>query len=59
MQAEGTAAFAKSQLDATLVRAPVSGTILERKVEKGELITAQFASGAEGGPQGSVAHWQT
>jgi len=54
MQAEGTAAFAKSQLDATLVRAPVSGTILEREVEKGELITAQFASGAEGGPQGSV-----
>ena len=54
MQAEGTAAYAKSQLDATLVRAPVSGTILERKAEKGELITSQFASGAEGGPQGSV-----
>jgi HlyD family secretion protein len=54
MQAEGTAAFAKSQLDATQVRAPVSGTILERKAEKGELITSQFASGAEGGPQGSV-----
>jgi len=54
MQAEGQAAFAKSQLDATQVRAPVSGTILERKSEKGELITSQFASGAEGGPQGSV-----
>ena len=54
MQAQGQAAFAKSQLDATQVRAPVSGTILERKAEKGELITAQFASGAEGGPQGSV-----
>jgi HlyD family secretion protein len=54
MQAEGQAAYAKSQLDATQVRAPVSGTILERKAEKGELITAQFASGAEGGPQGSV-----
>jgi HlyD family secretion protein len=54
MQAEGQAAFAKSQLDATQVRAPVSGTILERKAEKGELITSQFASGAEGGPQGSV-----
>jgi HlyD family secretion protein len=54
MQAQGTAAFAKSQLDATQVRAPVSGTILERKAEKGELITSQFASGAEGGPQGSV-----
>jgi HlyD family secretion protein len=54
MQAQGTAAYAKSQLDATEVRAPVSGTILERKAEKGELITSQFASGAEGGPQGSV-----
>ena len=54
MQAEGQAAYTKSQLDATQIRAPVSGTILERKVEKGELITAQFASGAEGGPQGSV-----
>jgi HlyD family secretion protein len=54
MQAEGQLAYAKSQLDATVIRAPVSGTILERKAEKGELITAQFASGAEGGPQGSV-----
>jgi HlyD family secretion protein len=54
LQAQGTAAYAKSQLDATQVRAPVSGTILERKAEKGELITSQFASGAEGGPQGSV-----
>jgi HlyD family secretion protein len=54
LQAEGQMAYAKSQLDATVIRAPVSGTILERKAEKGELITAQFASGAEGGPQGSV-----
>jgi HlyD family secretion protein len=54
LQTEGQAAFAKSQLDATTIRAPVTGTILERKVEKGELATAQFASTAEGGPQGSV-----
>jgi len=53
-QAEGQEAYAKSQLDATLIRAPVSGTILERTAEKGELITAQFASAAEGGPRGSV-----
>jgi HlyD family secretion protein len=53
-QAEGLAAYAKSQLDATVIRAPVSGTILERTAEKGELITSQFASSAEGGPQGSV-----
>ncbi|PYX38914.1 MAG: efflux RND transporter periplasmic adaptor subunit, partial [Acidobacteria bacterium] len=54
MQSEGQAAYAKSLLDATTIRAPVTGTILERKVEKGELLTAQFASTAEGGPQGSV-----
>ncbi|HEY8669956.1 MAG TPA: biotin/lipoyl-binding protein, partial [Terriglobales bacterium] len=53
-QAEGQAAYAKSLLDATVIRAPVDGTILERTAEKGELITAQFASSAEGGPQGSV-----
>jgi HlyD family secretion protein len=53
-QAQGQAAYAKSLLDATIIRAPVSGTILERTAEKGELITAQFASSAEGGPQGSV-----
>ena len=53
-QAEGQLAYAQSQLDATVIRAPVSGTILERTAEKGELVTAQFASGAEGGPRGSV-----
>jgi HlyD family secretion protein len=55
MQAEGSAAYAKTLLDATVIRAPVSGTILERTAEKGELITAQFASSAAGGPQGSIA----
>src|SRR5262252_196339 len=54
LQAGGAAGYAKSLLDATVIRAPVTGTILERKVEKGELLTAQFASTAEGGPQGSV-----
>ena len=53
-QAQGQLAYARSQLEATLIRAPVSGTILERTAEKGELITAQFASAAEGGPVGSV-----
>lgn len=54
MQAEGQLDYAKSQLDATVIRAPVTGTILDRTAEKGELITAQFASAAAGGPQGSV-----
>jgi HlyD family secretion protein len=54
LQAEGQEAYAKSWLDATVIRAPVSGTILERTAEKGELVTSQFASQAEGGPQGQV-----
>jgi HlyD family secretion protein len=54
VQAQGQLDYAKSQLDATVIRAPVSGTILDRTAEKGELITAQFASAAAGGPQGSV-----
>jgi HlyD family secretion protein len=54
IQAQGQLDYAKSQLDATVIRAPVSGTILDRTAEKGELITAQFASAAAGGPQGSV-----
>ena len=53
-QAQGQLDYAKSQLDATIIRAPVTGTILDRTAEKGELITAQFASAAAGGPQGSV-----
>ncbi len=54
LQVEGQLAFARSQLEATIIRAPVSGTILERTAEKGELITSQFASAAAGGPVGSV-----
>lgn len=53
-QTEGQLDYARSQLDATVIRAPVTGTILDRTAEKGELITAQFASAAAGGPQGSV-----
>ena len=55
LQARGQLAFAESQLDATQIRAPVNGTILQRTAEKGELVTAQFASAADtGGPRGSV-----
>src|SRR5712671_6413491 len=54
LQAQGQMDYAKAQLDATTIKAPVSGTILERTAEKGELVTAQFASGAEGGPRGAV-----
>jgi len=54
LQAQGQADYAKSLLDATVIRAPVTGTILERAAEKGELVTSGFASTAEGGPQGLV-----
>lgn len=55
LQAQGQLAYAQAQLDATQIRAPVNGTILQRTAEKGELVTAQFASAADtGGPRGSV-----
>src|SRR6266478_1175791 len=53
-QGEGQAAYAKSQLDATVIRAPISGTILDRSAEKGELLTGQFASAAR--PVFSIAY---
>jgi HlyD family secretion protein len=54
-QAQGKMAFSLSQIEATQIRAPLSGTILERTAEKGELVTAQFASSLDsGGPRGSV-----
>ena len=49
-QAEGELAFTRTQLDATVIRAPVAGTILERNVEVGEFITTSFVGerGAKG-----------
>ncbi len=54
LQAQGQLAYAQTLLRATRIRAPVSGTILDRTAEVGELITSQFASTASGGPIGSV-----
>jgi HlyD family secretion protein len=49
-QAEGTLGFAQIQLDNTIIRAPVSGTVLERNVERGEFVTTGFVGdrGAKG-----------
>ncbi len=49
-QALGEVEFVRTQLDATLIRAPVSGTILERNVEVGEFVTTGFVGdrGAKG-----------
>ncbi len=49
-QAKGMVAYAETTLANTVIRAPVSGTILERAVEKGEFVTTSFVGdrGAKG-----------
>jgi HlyD family secretion protein len=49
-QAKGQLAFAETQLANTVIKAPVSGTILARNVEKGEFVTTGFVGdkGAKG-----------
>jgi HlyD family secretion protein len=49
-QARGQLDLAQTELRNTVIRAPVSGTILERNVEKGEFVTTGFVGdkGAKG-----------
>lgn len=49
-QAKGQLAYAQTQLDDTVIAAPVTGTILDRNVEKGEFVTTGFVGdkGAKG-----------
>ncbi len=49
-QARGQLALAQTQLSNTVIKAPVSGTILARNVEKGEFVTTGFVGdkGAKG-----------
>ncbi|HYL34844.1 MAG TPA: efflux RND transporter periplasmic adaptor subunit [Bryobacteraceae bacterium] len=49
-QAQGTLNYAQVQLDNTVIRAPVDGTVLERNVEIGEFVTTGFVGdkGAKG-----------
>jgi HlyD family secretion protein len=49
-EAAGQLDFARTQLDGTIIRAPVTGTILERNVEIGEFVTTSFVGerGAKG-----------
>jgi len=49
-QARGAVAYYQNQLDNTIIKAPVTGTILERNVEKGEFVTTGFVGdkGAKG-----------
>lgn len=50
MQAQGAVDYAQTQLDNTVIKAPVTGTILDRNVEKGEFVTNGFVGdkGAKG-----------
>ncbi len=49
-QAKGQVDFYQTQLNNTVIRAPITGTILERIVEKGEFVTTGFVGdrGAKG-----------
>jgi HlyD family secretion protein len=49
-QAKGQVSFYETQLENTVIRAPVTGTILERVVEVGEFVTTSFVGerGAKG-----------
>jgi len=49
-QAKGAVDYAETNLANTIIRAPVTGTILERAVEKGEFVTTSFVGdrGAKG-----------
>jgi HlyD family secretion protein len=49
-QARGGLNYAQTQLDNTIIKAPVTGTILDRNVEKGEFVTNGFVGdkGAKG-----------
>jgi HlyD family secretion protein len=50
VEAKGAVAFFETQLSNTIIKAPVSGTILERNVEIGEFVTTSFVGerGAKG-----------
>jgi HlyD family secretion protein len=49
-QAKGVVASAQTNLNNTIIRAPITGTVLERNVEKGEFVTTGFVGdkGAKG-----------
>jgi HlyD family secretion protein len=49
-QAKGSVSFYETQLNNTVIKAPVTGTILERVVERGEFVTTSFVGerGAKG-----------
>ncbi len=53
-QAEAAVAYAQTMLDSTLIRSPIDGTVLERLVERGEMVSTMNLGGT-GGVKASVA----
>ena len=53
MRSESSLKLAQESYQDTVIRAPISGTILEKKVEKGQVIVSSFGGG--GGRGGSVS----
>jgi HlyD family secretion protein len=52
LEAKGRVSYYETTLSNTVIKAPVSGTVLERNVEKGEFISTTFAG--TGGAKGYV-----
>lgn len=44
----------RTMLEATFIRSPIAGVVIERHVEPGDLVSAQFSSASEGAPKGPV-----
>jgi RND family efflux transporter MFP subunit len=44
-EADASIVFLETQLENTIIRAPVAGTVLERLIEKGEMVTTGYVSG--------------
>ena len=49
MRSESALQLARESYDDTVIRAPISGTILERKVEEGQVVVSSFGGGGRGG----------
>jgi HlyD family secretion protein len=47
-QAEATLQYSQTQLENTIIRSPISGRVLEKLVERGEMVATGFAGGGRG-----------
>ena len=49
MRSQSALQLAQESYEDTVIRAPISGTILEKRVEKGQVIVSSFGGGSRGG----------